>query len=814
MLQAVIMAGGFGTRLKPLTNNMPKPMVPVVNVPMMEHLINLLKLHGITEYVILLYYQPDIIKNYFGDGSRFGVKIDYVLPDRDYGTAGAVRLSEPFINDDFLVISGDVLTDFDLTAFHKFHIEKKSLATISLFSSENPLQYGIILTNNDGRIVRFMEKPSSSEVFSDTINTGIYYFGKDIFQHIPEGENFDFSKDLFPLLLKNEIPVYGYKSTGYWKDVGNLDEYIYANMDVLEGKLNYIKAKDEFGNCLSKGAVIEKGAVVENSILAEGVTIHKGAVVKHSVIWKNTKISSKTSVLFDVIGENCTVGESGRINDFVFIGDNCKIGKNVFISSSIKIWDRKKIRNNSKVTKSLIYEDSFFTELFTDSRITGLSNLQINPEFGAKLGTSYGTFLGKNKTVMAGRDMDDISLMEKRTITSGLLSAGVNVIDLQVIPIPILRQELKNEGGAGGFFVRKSPFEKNKTDIIFFDKDGKDLSSSKTKSIERLFFGEEYRRVDYADVGVLRYAERTNIKYKEHFLKCLNTDIIKKRKFKLVIDYSHGIASTIFPNILGEFNCDIVSLSAHLEKDKLTRELNEFKSATKNFSFVVKSLNYDLGFMIDAGAEKIWMAAGGGKVLSGDRFCSIVTKMFLMANPGVKKIAMPVQATREVDLIAKDYGVEVLRVKDSHYAMMIACDDPEVKFVGGTRGGFLFPQFLYATDGMYTIAKILELIAFTNTDIGELDKTLPKLYLLKENIDCSKEEKGLIMRKFMEDTVEYKQELIDGVRIFLSETDSVFCIPDKNRDLVHLDVETDSYRKSEKLMREYRKKIEQTIQIK
>ena len=191
-MQAVIMAGGFGTRLRPLTNNMPKPMVPIVNKPILEHLIILLKNHNIKEYIILLYYQPDIIKDYFDDGSKFGVNIKYILPDRDYGTAGAVKLSEKYIKDNFLVISGDVLTDFNLTDFYNFHNEKNALASLSLYRSENPLQYGIVLTNNESRIVNFLEKPASSEVFSDTINTGIYYFKREVFEHIPERENFYF----------------------------------------------------------------------------------------------------------------------------------------------------------------------------------------------------------------------------------------------------------------------------------------------------------------------------------------------------------------------------------------------------------------------------------------------------------------------------------------------------------------------------------------------------------------------------------------------------------------------------------------------
>jgi mannose-1-phosphate guanylyltransferase/phosphomannomutase len=806
-MQAVIMAGGFGSRLRPLTNDIPKPMVPIVNKPILEHIFALLKTHNITDYTIMLYYMPEKIRDVFGDGSEYGVKIRYVIPDQDYGTAGAVKLAEKHIDDKFVVISGDVLTDFDLSEIGKFHTEKDTIATMALYSSKNPLQFGIVLTGEDSRIVRFLEKPSSSEVFSDTINTGIYFFNKEIFQHIPEKENYDFSKDLFPKLLESGIPIYGCKTKGYWRDVGNLDEYISSNMDVLNNELNYINETDANGNCISKSAKVDPEAIIKHSIIGDNVEVGAGAEIQNSVIWDGVKIGNNSKLIYDVIGKNCLIGHDTRINDYVFVGDNCTIGNNVFISSSIKIWDKKVIDDGEKVGRSLIYDDKFFTELFTDSRITGLSNSQVNPEFASKLGTVYGAFLGEGKRVLIARDIDYVSNMIKRSVSSGIMSAGVNVIDTQVIPIPILRQILMNGEGDGGIFVRKSPFDKSSSDIIFFDSDGKDLSSNKTKAIERLFFSEEYRRADYYDVGSFKFQERANEKYQKHFLDMLDIEAIKKAKFKLVIDYSYGIASTIFPSILGEFDCEIVSLNAHLDRDKITRSVEEFKDSFTHFSFVVKSLGYDLGFTIDAGGEKIWLASSEGKILGGDRFLVLVLKMYLMVTPGVKKVAVPVQATREVDIIAKEYGVEVVRVKDTHYAMMMACDDPDVNFVGGTRGGFLFPEFLYATDGMFSVAKILELIARSETSIDELDRQITKLNLKKENLECPKEMKGMIMRQFMEDNVKYEQELIDGVKIFINDNDTVLFTPDKHRGLVHLNVETNSEGRTNELIEEYKTKI-------
>ncbi|HQJ75934.1 MAG TPA: nucleotidyltransferase family protein, partial [Bacteroidota bacterium] len=236
-MKAVIMAGGFGTRLRPLTVDLPKPMAPMVNKPMMHRIVDLLKKHNITELIVLLYFQPEIITNYFGDGSKFGVKIKYIQAEADYGTAGAVRLAYDDLKERFLIISGDVLTDFDLTDAVSFHHERKSQATIVLTRTKNPLQYGVVITKDDGKISRFLEKPTWGEVFSDTINTGIYILEPEILDKIPYKQEFDFSKNLFPLLLKENSALYGYIAEGYWRDVGNLNEYLDAHIDCLSGNV-------------------------------------------------------------------------------------------------------------------------------------------------------------------------------------------------------------------------------------------------------------------------------------------------------------------------------------------------------------------------------------------------------------------------------------------------------------------------------------------------------------------------------------------------------------------------------------------------
>ena len=197
-MKAVIMAGGFGTRIQPLTSSLPKPMIPLMNRPIMLHIVELLKKHHITDLVMLLYHQPSVIRNFFRDGADFGVKITYVTPIEDLGTAGAVKNAEKFLDERFLIISGDLLTDFNLKKIIDFHVDRKALATITLTSVKDPLQFGVVVTDQDKRITQFLEKPGWGEVISDTINTGIYVLEPEIFKYIPAGRTSTFPRTSSP----------------------------------------------------------------------------------------------------------------------------------------------------------------------------------------------------------------------------------------------------------------------------------------------------------------------------------------------------------------------------------------------------------------------------------------------------------------------------------------------------------------------------------------------------------------------------------------------------------------------------------------
>ncbi len=829
-MKAIIMAGGFGTRLRPLTCNTPKPMAPVMNKPMMHHIVELLKKHGITDIISTLFYSPDTITNYFGDGSRLGVKMSYVKADADYGTAGSVRNATKGFSERTLVISGDVLTDFDLSAAIRYHEEKKSKATIILTHATNPLAFGVVITASDGKITRFLEKPSWGEVFSDTINTGIYILEPDVLEIIPYREEFDFSKNLFPHLLRHDMGLYGFISDGYWRDIGNLNEYQEAHIDALAGavKVNIEGTKEGglyFGEgcnlqrdklhihgtvLLGKNVTIGDDAKLSNCVIGDNCVIGPGAVLRNVVLWNDVVVGHSTDLSNDVICSRCSIGEKTVIAENVFIGDACWIGRKAQLASNIKLWPEKVVEEGAILTRSLVWEDKWLRELFADSRVTGLSNIEMNPEFGAKLGAAYGAFVGEGKTIVTCRDSDNVSRMMNRALICGLLSAGVNIFDLRAMSIPLLRHELSSGKEAGGIHVRRSPFDKNLTDIIFFDATGKDLPSGKTKNIERLFFGEDFPRAARDKVGDIFFPERTTESYREKFLSSINIEAINKRKFNLVIDYSNGVASTIFPVILGSFDCQIIATNAHLDPKRLTRDQYEFDNSIKQLSHIVTSLKYDMGCLIDAGGEKIFVVNEKGEVIHSDRLLTIVAELFLLTNPDVSTIAVPITASGDIDILCARRNVKAIKTRDSHLAMMEAATSKSAQFVGGNKGGFIFTDFFFATDAMYSFVKILEMMALADKRLGEIDASLPHMVMSKRNVNCSWEHKGKVMRNIMRDTEGMRRDLVDGVKVHLEHNGkpaSVLLLPDKERPLFHINAEAPDMATADHLANQYERKV-------
>ncbi|HQN48957.1 MAG TPA: sugar phosphate nucleotidyltransferase, partial [Caldisericia bacterium] len=794
-MTGVILAGGFGTRLRPLTINIPKPMVPIANKPILHHIIKLLKKNGIKDLIIILYHQPELIKDYFKDGEKFGVNIKYIISDEDLGTCGATALAKEYLKDDFLVISGDILTDFNLSEIINFHLKKKSIATITLTRVSNPLQYGIVITTEDGKIVRFLEKPSWGEVFSDTINTGIYILNPKIFDFVPEKKEFDFSKNLFPLLLKKELPIFGYISSGYWKDIGNVKEYKIAHEDIIKGQVD-IEIEGERASrigsdiwmaedCKIKNIKNLLGTVVLgnnvkignsrifNSFIGDNVEIEDGVEISDSIIWENTKIKKECKISDSILCKKVFIDEKTTLEGENIVSDECNIGKYVTLKKGVFIWPSKIVTDNSIVTHSLVWGKSWSTSLFGSYGIIGANNVEVTPEFAAKIGCAYGTILGKGSEVFTGRDVDKSSRMLKRAMIAGLISTGVNVQDLRATPVPILRFAIRTQGSSGGVHVKRSPFDPHLTNIKFFDKEGFDLSVSMEQNIERIFFREEFYRGNIEEIGTIDVPTRIVESYRNYYLDSLDLKIIKSSNLKFVVDYSFGSTVMFLPNIIGDFDLEIFSLNAYMDGRKSVRSFQEFQDALNKIAMMVKSINSDFGVLIDANGEKVFVIDNSGEIYSNTRLVSIFIKLLLLEKQNLS-VTIPVNASYELINFLNENDVKFNLT--STISRNIIRDSANSDFGVDLVGGFIFENFLPFFDGIFTIGKFIELLAKSNKTLVELKKYTPERDPSHIEINCPFEIKGKVMRKLSE-VKSFDSDTIEGIK--LNDSDGfVFVLPD------------------------------------
>ncbi|MDR3580318.1 MAG: mannose-1-phosphate guanyltransferase [Oryzomonas sp.] len=828
-MKAVIMAGGFGTRIQPLTSSIPKPMIPLFNRPIMLHIVELLKKHDITDLVMLLYHQPFVIKNFFRDGADFGVKITYVTPLQDMGTAGAVKAAEKYLDERFLVISGDLLTDFNLKKIIDFHVDNKASATITLTSVKDPLQFGVVITDKEKRITQFLEKPGWGEVISDTINTGIYVLEPEILAAIPAGENFDFSQDLFPAMLKEKDALFGYPAKGYWRDIGNTDSYREAYHDIFKGKINLKIDEpklDFLGKDLRIGADVTlerpdglEGTVVigdntqilgdvriKDSVIGRNCTIEAGVKLNRCVLWDNSYVKKGAKISDSVVCSNVRVGQGAVLEEGVIVADETSIGDEAVIKSDVKIWPRKMIEAGATVTANLIWGEKWKKALFEGAIIKGLSNVELTPEFVAKLGCAYGTTLPKGSFVLGGRDCNLSSRMLKRCFVGGILSAGVNVRDMKMTPLPILRYKLKTFGEVGGFYLRQALDDPAALEIVFLDGDGLDFSSGMAKNVERIYYKENFRRAHHSEPGAIIEINNVVEFYREGFLRAIDKEMVKKAAWTVVVDFNFSPASQILPLILNELGCNVIALNAYVDEGRGSKKAMDKQAGLDQLSKIVSSLGAQTGFWLDPTAESIVLLDEKGRIFSGMELLSVVTSLFLRTGQkGV--IAVPVQTPSTIDQMANQKRCQVTRTKSSDRAMLEAANSSEVILAGTIDGRFAFPRFQASFDGMFAIAKLVELGAASAISFSGALEEVPSSAFLQTSVPCAWEMKGGIMRKMSEDSLDKEASFIDGIKVHFGD-DWVLVLPDQHVPLIHIVAEAKDQKSAQRLLSEYQKKVE------
>ncbi len=830
-MKAVVMAGGFGTRIQPLTNSRPKPMLPIINRPMMEHTMMSLKDLGITEFIVLLYFKPEIIKDYFKDGSDFGIKITYVVPDDDYGTAGAVKLAQEHIgNENFIIISGDLVTDFDFQKIFDYHKAKQSKLTITLTSVDNPLEFGVVIANEEGKIEKFLEKPSWGEVFSDTINTGIYVIEPEILDYIPKNENFDFAKNLFPRLMREGVDLMAGYAEGYWRDVGNPESYRDVYDDILTGKVKLnlsghqrvlpdatLYSEEEYDLdksieligtvVLGKNVSIAKGVKLNNVVIGDNSIVGQDSKIRNTVIWENVHIDRNALLDGCVICNDNEIGKNVTAKAGLILAEGCAIGQLVTVEKDITIWPDKMIEDAAIISHNMVLGSRYRNSIFEHGMVIGQSNVELSCEMATKLAEALATQLPVGATVLVSRDYHKSSRMLKRAFIGGLVSAGLDVIDYSDIPSAILRCNLvtKDDYMAGIHFRQKID-DPTSTVITFYNCEALRINNDVAKKVEKAFFKETFRRVDYSQIGQIKESDHVHEykAYKKCMVDLLQPHLLKDTEFRIAVDMMHGMASEVFPDILNYLGVDNIMFNAHPDEHRLANINTLSKQSNEDMSEVIKALKLDAGFLLYPYGQRLDIMCDQGTLLGKQTSLHVVLSLLNMeakATESKKSVFLPTWAA---DIVKFDH----LEIARGQYVNFNAEQLKQYDLVATGEGNFAFTEFATHRDSMYATLKILEMMLKHSVRLSEMIAALPSFYYHIFQAKCSQALKGKMMRMFLEDAKGKESSTLDGVKIWLDKNDWILMIPDQYSDHLNLYIQAENDEKGEAILAEYTAKIE------
>jgi mannose-1-phosphate guanylyltransferase/phosphomannomutase len=827
-VKAVIMAGGEGSRLRPLTSHTPKPMLPLANRPMMEHIVGLLRDHGYTEIVVTVAFLANQIRTYFGDGSEFGVEITYATEEQPLGTAGSVRNAMDELDERFLVISGDVLTDIDLSAIVAEHEAKGALATIGLISVDDPLEFGIVITAEDGSIERFLEKPTWGEVFSDTINTGIFVLEPEIFEHIPDGRPVDFSGEVFPALLEQGKPIFGAVAEGYWEDVGTLDAYVRAHRDVLDGtvKLDVPGFRLRDGVWLGEGAEVDPTAeIVGSAVIGPGARIGAGArigpyavlgrntrvradaVVERSVVHENVYLGESTRLRGTVVGRSTEVRRAARLDEGSVLGDECFVGQEAVVGAGVKVYPFKTIEARATVNSSIILETRGARSLFGGSGVSGLANVDMTPELATRIAMAWATALPKGTTVVTSRDSSRAARMLKRALMAGLNAAGVNVFDLEVASVPVTRFAVRQPVVSGGVTVRLDESDPDTVSFRFLDGAGLDILETSQRKIERQFSREDFRRVPAEEIGDIDFPPRVLEHYTTALGGTVDLDIVRAAGFKIVTDYGFGSTSFTMPTVLAQLGADVLAVNPYASTAG-AMGFDRHRAAAGAGSLVTAA-GANVGAVLDPDGERLTLIDDEGRTLSDTQAMLALVRLVAEHIDG-DCIVVPVTASIHVQRMVEGTGVEVREAKTSTAALMAAADEPGVGFAANTDGGYIVPGFLPAFDAAATFVKLLELLARHDVKLSAVVDDLPRPHIAHETVVTPWEQKGLVMRTLVERTEPQRLVLIDGVKV-LHDDGWALALPDPSEPLTHIWAEAATDSDARTRAQEYGRRLRQLV---
>ncbi len=694
------MAGGEGTRLRPLTCDLPKPMASLCGRPIMEYILDLVDMHHIDKATVTLRYLPSAISGYFGERYR-GISLRYTVEDKPLGTAGSVKGAVQGIGEmdssDILVISGDALTDFDLTAAAEFHKKSGAAATLVITQVDDPREYGLVRADSKGRVLGFVEKPGWAQAVTDAANTGIYILSPSVLSYIPDDTAFDFAKDLFPLLLRKGIPLFAYEANGYWCDIGNLTTYLTCQRDILEGRLRTIPAPENGILCRSdrpqggytitppvyigRDVNIGVGAQIGPfAILGDGCRIGNGAKIRSSVLLESSYTGDRTSLTGTLLCHGASVRRGASLFEGSAIGSGSVVGEYATVFPDVKVWPNKHVESNC-VLRDNVRDGCGASVAFDDAGLTGETGVEVTPELCARVGAAVGS-LADGEKVAIGCSSDQAAASLKMALASGVLSTGSVVWDFCACIEPQFDFFVNFARIHAGVYICGGP----KSCIRLTAAGGLPAARNIERNVEARLASGDFKRVGWENIREVTDMSSMRQLYRQELISMAPMGL-------------DGLSATV--------------RGSDYEPTKLLASV---------LSTLGCAPNGDLRLHLGAGGRRLSIFEPEAGYVWPEQTLALSCLIELERG---NDIALPYDAPMAIERLAEQYGHRVKR-----YLNCPADDcDADARYLAASQ--------LWARDGLMMSARILYYMKQNNISLSELLRRLPGFAVATKTISCN-----------------------------------------------------------------------------
>lgn len=741
-MKAVILAGGDGKRLRPITCTMPKPMVPLLNKPTIFYTLDLLKKHNINEAVITLGYMGNAIREAVGNGERWGLNVTYSDPPKRLGTAGSVREAIDKIDGEVIVLSGDGITDADLSSAIAAHRKAEACVTVMLYHVSEPSEYGIAVSDKDGFIRKFIEKPEKSEVFSDRANTGIYILSEKAISMIPEDTEYDFSKDLFPNLLSNGEKLLGFDLSGYWCDVGDISELKRAQRDMLDGRIAFeTNALNNYGIFIEEGAIVSPEAIVsspcyigknaeigsraiieEYSVISDGAKIMEGASVKRSVVMKNAIVRRFSELRGTVVCEDADIDTRNLLLEGSVIGAGTVTEKNVTVAQNVLVWPEKRIPQGTNCIHDVVWGGG--QRLRIDGPvISGYADKELTPETVLKLAAAFAHGMKINSAAGIATDGSAVSVMLKQAAVSGIISQGVDAVTTDNISRSALGYMIRNSGLSGGIYFESDALERM-ISIRFYGTNGAEADPSLVRSIEKALSSGEVKPTTSSEIGIIRNNAGLGMEYEAFLTRISDTESMRDHCGKLIINAPRRISDTVA---------------------RIMLKLGWTVDTVSELKKLIPTHNSDaISVLVDKDERVSLYVQGVGAVEQEHVLAVIVSAL------GIKKAFLPSDMDEELLRYISDKGVKTVS----------APIDPAKRRSKGMQEGLYEPRILEPEAMIISLCEL-----FSKGSLKKRLSELPASYRRSNEVKVDKCDFGRMLRSVIENEFDHVSDMVDGVRL-------------------------------------------------